>query len=62
MSDQTDEVEAAASELTHAMTRFVRAVDAVGDDGEAGRHLPEKLSESLDALATRVGAALGFGA
>jgi hypothetical protein len=45
MSTESDEVTAAAAELTHAMSRLVRAVDASGDDGEAAGAIPEKLPE-----------------
>lgn len=61
MSDQSDEVAAAASELTHAMTRLVRAMDAVGDDGEAGHHLSDALANALEELSTRISAAVGYG-
>ncbi len=62
MGDQTDEVGAAASELTHAMARLVRAMDAVADEGEAARHLSQGLARALEELATRVSAAMGFSA
>jgi hypothetical protein len=61
MSSETDEVEAAASDLTHAMARFVRAIDAVGDDSEAATHISEKVPEALEELAARMSAAQGFG-
>jgi hypothetical protein len=60
MSSPTEEIEAAASALTQAMVRLVRAMDAVEDDGEAARHMPEELSEALEGLAARVSAAKGF--
>jgi hypothetical protein len=60
MSELTDEVEAAASELIHGMARLVRAMDAVEDDTKAARHIPERLSVALDGLATRVSAAITF--
>jgi hypothetical protein len=60
MSEQTEEIEAAASGLIHAMARLVRALDAVDDDGEAAKQIPERLSEALDELATRVSAVVGF--
>lgn len=60
MADQGEEVAAAASKLTHTMAQLVRAIDAVGDDGEAGRHLSEGLAQALEDLSTRVSAAIGF--
>jgi hypothetical protein len=60
MSELTEEIEAAASGLVHAMARFVRALDAVDDDGEAAKHIPDRLSEALDGLATRVSAVITF--
>ena len=60
MSNQTEEIEAAASELTRAMVRLVRAMDAVEDDGEAAQHISEKVSEALEEWAARVSAAKGF--
>jgi hypothetical protein len=60
MSSPTEEIEGAASALTQAMVRLVRAMDAVADDGEAARHIPEELSEALEGLAARVSAGQGF--
>jgi hypothetical protein len=60
MSELTEEIEGAASELIHAMARFVRALDAVEDDSKAATHIPERLSAALDGLATRVSAAITF--
>ena len=42
------------------MTKLVRAMDAVGDDGEAAPHIPEGVEEALGALSARVSAAKGF--
>jgi hypothetical protein len=61
VTTQTDEIQAAASELIHAMSRLVRAIDAVGDDGEAAAHIPEAMSAALEELATRLTAAQAFG-
>jgi hypothetical protein len=61
VTTQTDEIEAAASELIHAMSRLVRAIDAVGDDGEATAHIPEAMPAALEELATRLTAAQAFG-
>jgi hypothetical protein len=61
VTTQTDEIDAAASELAHAMSRLVRAIDAVGDDGEAAAHISEGMPEALEELATRLSAARAFG-
>ncbi len=60
MSAETDELGAADTELVHAMSRLVRAIDAVGDDGQAARHVSADLPEALRQLAARLDAALGF--
>jgi hypothetical protein len=60
MSTESDEVTTAVSELTHAMSRLVRAIDASGGDGEAAGAIPEKLPEELERLAARLNAARGF--
>jgi hypothetical protein len=59
MSAETDEIQAASSDLTHAMARFVRALDAVGDEN-LGEHIPDQLPEMVDELAARLDAALGL--
>jgi hypothetical protein len=61
MSSETDEVRQAASELLQSMTRLVRAMDAVGDDGEAAKHISDATLEALDELASRTGSAKTFG-
>ena len=60
MSSETDEVRDAAAGLVHAMAKLVRAMDAVGDDGEAAPNIPEGVEEALGTLAARVSAAKGF--
>ena len=60
VSELTEEIEGAASELIHTMARFVRALDAVEDDSKAATNIPERLSVALDTLATRVSAAITF--
>jgi hypothetical protein len=60
MSDETKELQEAGTELAHAMSRFVRALDAVGDDGAAAEHLSEQLADGLEGLSSRVGAARSF--
>jgi hypothetical protein len=60
MSKETDEIETTATALAHAMARLVSAIDAVGDDAEASKHVSEKLIEELENLAGRLSAAQGF--
>ena len=60
MSSKTEEIEAAALGLTHAMARLVRAFDAVGDDREAAGSVSEGLVEAIEGLAGRLSAAKGF--
>jgi hypothetical protein len=60
MSTQTDAVTTAAADLTHAMSRLVKAIDDIGDDGEAIRHIPADLPEQLGRLATRISADSGL--
>ncbi len=60
MSAETDEIEAADTHLAHAMARLLRAIDAVGDDGEAARYVSERMPEALRELAVRITAAQGL--
>jgi hypothetical protein len=60
MTTQTEAVATAAADLTHAMSKLVKAIDDVGDDGEAMQHLPEDLSPELDRLVARISAAQGL--
>jgi hypothetical protein len=60
MSAETDEVGAADTELAHAMGRLIRAIDAVGDDGQAAQHISQEMPDALRQLATRLDAAQGF--
>jgi hypothetical protein len=62
MSSETDEVKAAAEELVHTMARFVRAIDAVGDDGEAAKHIPDRVPKAVEDLSDRLNAGQGFSA
>ncbi len=56
MPAEHDELETATSELTHSMSRFIRALDAVGDSEAAKRLSPdflngvERLSARLDGI------------
>jgi hypothetical protein len=61
MSAETDAIEAADTELAHAMGRLLRAMDAAGDDGEAARYISERMPEALEELARRINAAQGLG-
>jgi hypothetical protein len=60
MSTQTDAVTTAAADLTHAMSRLVKAIDDLGDDGEAIKHIPQDLPDELGRLASRIGADSGL--
>jgi hypothetical protein len=60
MSTETEAVTTAAGELTHAMSSLVKAIDAVGDEGEAIKHLPDGLSAALERLAERINASEEF--
>jgi hypothetical protein len=60
MTTQTEAVATAAADLTHAMSRLVKAIDDVGDDGEAIKYFPQDLSPELDRLAARISAAQGL--
>ena len=61
MSDKSDGVEAAASDLTHAVSGLLRAIDAVGDDAAAARDVPDQLLEELERLVARLDAAREMG-
>ena len=60
VSDEKDDITTAASELTHAVSGLLRAIDAVGDDGAAAKDIPDELPEELDRLVARLNAARGF--
>jgi hypothetical protein len=60
MSTESEEVKAAAADLTHAMSRLLRAIDGAGGDGDAAGEIPEQLPEELERLAARLNAARGF--
>jgi hypothetical protein len=60
MSPDINEIEAAATELAHAMASLVRAIDAVGNDGEAAKHISEEMPDALEELAARITAAQEF--
>jgi hypothetical protein len=60
VSDEKNDIKTAASELTHAVSGLLRAIDAVGDDGAAAKDIPDELPEELDRLVDRLNAARGF--
>jgi hypothetical protein len=60
MTKETEAVTAAAAALTHAMSKLVQAMDAVGDDGEAARHIPQDLPAEIDRLVARISADTGL--
>jgi hypothetical protein len=60
MSKETEAVTAAATELTHAMSGLIKAIDAVGDDGEAAKHIPDGLPAELERLEARISADSGL--
>jgi hypothetical protein len=62
MTTETDAIEAADTELAHAMSQLLRAMDAVGDDGEAAHYISDRMPEALEELARRISAAQGLGA
>jgi hypothetical protein len=59
LSNESDDVKAAASKLTHAMEGLLRAIDAAADESTAAASIPEALSEDLERLAARLDAASG---
>jgi epsilon-lactone hydrolase len=60
MATEHDELQAAVAELTHSMSRFVRALDAVGDS-EAASHLSPDFVSNLGRLTARLDAIEGIG-
>jgi hypothetical protein len=60
MSQETEAVTAAAADLTHAMSGLVKAIDAVGDDGVAAKHIPDGLPAELERLVARISADSGL--
>jgi hypothetical protein len=60
MAKEHDELQAATEELTHSMTRFLRALDAVGD-AKAASHLSPDFVSNLDRFTTRLEGLEGLG-
>ncbi len=60
MSDEVDNIKAAAARLTDAMSGLLRAIDAIADESAASRDIPEEMPDELERLAARLNAARGF--
>jgi hypothetical protein len=60
VSNEDDNIKAAALKLSDAMSGLVRAMDAMSDEGAAGKDIPDELPEQLERLAARLNAARGF--
>ena len=60
MSNGEDDIRAAASKLTDAMSGLLRAIDAVADEGATARDIPDALPGDLERLAARLNAAKGY--
>ena len=60
MPTDHDELDAAIAELTHSMTRFVRALDAVGESEAVSHFSPDFVSE-VERLTARLDGIEGFG-
>jgi hypothetical protein len=59
MPTDHEELDAAIAELTHSMTRFVRALDAVGDSEAKGR-FPADFVSSVERFTARLDGIEGF--
>jgi hypothetical protein len=60
MSKQNDDIKAAASTLTDALSGLLRAIDALGDERLAAGDIPDDLPDQLERLTARLNAARGF--
>jgi hypothetical protein len=60
MSNDDNDIKAAASRLTDAMSGLLRAIDAVGDEGATASDIPDDLPGDLERLAARLNAAKGY--
>jgi hypothetical protein len=56
-----DDVKAAASKLTAAMSELLRAIDAMGDEAAAAKDIPDDLPEQLERLVARLNGVRGYG-
>ncbi len=57
MATEYEAIESASATVARAMAELVRAIDAVGDDREACRHVSFILADALERLAARLRAA-----
>lgn len=60
MSSQDEDIKAAASKLTDALSGLLRAIDALGDERLAVGDIPDDLPDQLERLAARLSAARGY--
>jgi hypothetical protein len=60
MSNEDNDIKAAASNLTDAMSGLLRAMDALADESAAAKDIPDDLPGQLVRLAARLDAARGF--
>ena len=60
MSNEDNDIKAAASNLTDAMSGLLRAIDALADEAAAAKDIPEDMPGDLERLAARLNAARGF--
>ena len=60
MSNEDNDIKAAASNLTDAMSGLLRAMDALADESTAAKDIPDDLPGQLERLTARLNAARGF--
>ena len=56
-----DDVKAAVSRLTSAMSELLRAIDSTADEAAAAKDIPDELPEQLERLIARLNAGREFG-
>ena len=59
MDSESEEIEGAIAQLTHAMAGLLRVIDAKGAEAVAG-HLSDSLLSALEELVSRLNAIQGF--